>query len=208
VAAIQTDQPAQPPKPLSADLNKVQEAVTRVFKDTALIDTTHKPSFIAGDFNGDLSPDIAVVLKCAPGKLSEINEEFPSWIVNDPLTLRGPGKQRLHISEDEVLLAIIHGYGPDGWQDPQATQTFLLKNVVGSEMRAQPGKEFVAAHHGKNLPMINGDLIGEVISGMSGYLYYASANYSWYDPKTFKGEVRPGPFHSGSNMKPSREVVK
>jgi len=42
-------------------------------------------------------------------------------------------------------------------------------------------------------------LIGEKLKGSEGYLYYTAANYSWYDPKTFKGETEvPGPFHGGA----------
>jgi hypothetical protein len=98
--------------------------------------------------------------------------------------------------ENELLLAVIHGFGPNGWSDPEATQTYLLKNAVGSEMRAHAGKEFVAANRGRKLPTIHGDLIGEQLKGTPGYIYYGSATYSWYDPKTFKGDVRQGMVHS------------
>jgi hypothetical protein len=202
VAPVESSQPQQAQALPPPELNKVEEAVRRVFKDKALIDTARKPSFVAGDFNGDLSQDIAVVLKPASGKLPEINEEFPPWILKDPFTSNEPGKRPLSVTEDEPLLAVIHGFGPNGWTDPQATQTFLLKNAVGSAMQARSAKEFLAANRGKNLPGIRGDLIGEVLKGTQGYLYYGTASYSWYDPKTYKGESRPGAFHSaGSSMK-------
>lgn len=185
------------------DLTSIQEAVRRVFKDRALIDTARRPSFVAGDFNGDLSQDIAVVVKPAPGKVSEMNEDFPPWILESLFASNEPRTPRLRVLEDEFLLAVIHGFGPDGWRDPQATQTYLLKNAVGSEMQAQPGKEFVAANQGRKIPRLNGDLIGQVLKGTSGFLYYGSATYSWYDPKTYKGEFREGAVHSGlkSGMK-------
>ena len=170
------------------NLDQAQQAVKRVFKDNALVDTTHNPSFIGGDFNGDLSQDIAVILKPAPGKLAEMNEEFPSWILRDLFAPNEPGKQPLRVAENDVLLAIIHGYGPNGWRDPKATQTYLLKNAAGSDLEARPGKEFVAANSDKKLPRVHGDLIGEVLHGKAGYLYYSGATYSWYDPKTFKEE--------------------
>ena len=50
----------------------------RVFKDSALIDTSRKPAFIAGDFNGDLSQDIAIVLKPVPEKLSRFERGVSS----------------------------------------------------------------------------------------------------------------------------------
>src|ERR687891_717454 len=44
-------------------LVEVQDAVKRVFKEAAVIDTTYNPNFLVGDFNGDASQDIAVILK-------------------------------------------------------------------------------------------------------------------------------------------------
>jgi len=174
-------------------LVEVQEAVKRVFKDAAIIDTRYNPQFLAGDFNGDASQDIAVILK--PAKLDQMNEEYPAWLLRDPLSNQSP-RTPLKIDKDETLLAVIHGYGANDWRDPEATQTFVLKNVVGNDLRVHTGKEFVSANSGKKLPRPQGDLIGETLRGNPGYLYYASATYSWYDPKTFKGEAPlPGMFH-------------
>jgi subtilisin family serine protease len=99
------------------------------------------------------------------------------------------------------LLAVIHGYGDNGWRDSQATQTFLLKNVVGAGMATRQLKEVSAvAKQGQKRPQLQGDVIDEVLGGTSGYLYYSGANYAWYDPKTFKGDPEPGMFH-GTNRK-------
>jgi hypothetical protein len=171
------------------DLEQVQQAVKRVFKDSAVVDVSQQPSFVPGDFNGDLSQDLAVIVKPGPGKLAEINEEFPNWILRDLFRPREAGTPPLRVEENEVLLAIIHGFGSDGWRDSQATQTYLLKNAAGTGIGVQTGREFAAANTGKALPGLHGDLISQVIRGTAGYLYYAGATYSWYDPKTFKGEV-------------------
>ncbi|MCM3902982.1 MAG: hypothetical protein ND866_14845 [Pyrinomonadaceae bacterium] len=161
----------------------------RVFKDAAVIDASRDPNFMAGDFNGDFSQDIAVVLTVAPGKQAEMNQEFPAWILRDLLAPGSPEMKRPRVEDSDVLLAVIHGYGANDWRDPQATQTYLLKNAVGSRMEVHGGKEFVAANsEKKKLPRVHGDLIAEVLRGSSGYLYYAGETYAWYDPKTFKGE--------------------
>jgi hypothetical protein len=188
------DQPQQMAKLPPPQMKEVQEAVQRVFKEAVVIDTTHTPVFIAADFNGDLSEDIAVVLKPASDRVSELNEEFPGWILRDLGTTQSRGP-RLRIADKEVLLAISHGYGANGWRNPEATQTFLLKNAVGSAMEAHPLKEFTAANQGKTLPLIRGDVVSEILDGKWGVLYYAGATYSWYDPKTFKGVVEPGMVH-------------
>jgi hypothetical protein len=200
----QADQPQQVSKLPAPELNAVQEAVKRVFKDSALIDTSREPGFIAGDFNGDFSQDIAVVLKPAPEKLSDLNDEFPTWILRDLSGPTQPGSPRLRVGANDVLLAVIHGYGANGWHDQQASQTFLLKNAVGSSMATHQAKDVAAESQGKKGPQLRGDVIGEVLGGASGYLYYAGATYAWYDPKSYKGESQQGVFH----MRPKEKVKK
>ena len=183
------------------DLQTVREAVRRVFKDVAAIDASQQFIFVAGDFNGDLSQDVAVVVKPVPEKLSEMNEEFPAWILRDPFGATESRAPRLRIAANDVLLAVIHGYGRNGWRDPQATQTYLLKHAVGSSMEAHPAKEFAAANQGRKLPRLRGDLVRETIQGQPGYLYFTGATYAWYDPKTFAGEPDPRRGHGEQRMK-------
>jgi len=178
---------------LAPKLNEVQSKVKTVFKDAAVLDPNYNPNFFSGDFNGDASQDLVVILK--PVKLDEMNRQFAPWLVRDPRSSQST-RVRPPIEKDETLLAVIHGFGTNDWRDPDATQTFLLKNVVGHNLKVATGKEFLEANSGRKLPRPQGDLIGETIDGAQGYLYYATSNYSWYDPKTFKGsESEPGPFH-------------
>ena len=198
--------PVAPPVKLDVarapKLPEVQDAIKRVFKDAAVLDANHNPNFLTGDFNGDASQDLAVILKPVPDKVSELNQEYPPWLLRDPRS-NGTPRQQLRIAKDEVLLAVIHGYGPNDWRDPEATQTFVLKNVVGNDLRVQTTKEFVSANSGRKLPRPQGDLIGETLNGTAGYLYYAVSTYSWYDPQTFRGQPEAGPFHkSGRSEKP------
>lgn len=189
---------------VAAKLSEVQDAVKRVFRDAAVVHSSYNPNFLSGDFNGDASEDLAVILKPVPEKISEMNQEYPPWLLRDPKSNAGP-RQPLQIEKNEVLLAVIHGYGANNWRDPQATQTFVLKNVVGSDLRVQTGKEFAEANTGRKLPRPQGDLIGETLDGTAGYLYYATSNYSWYDPKTFKGQAPSGPFHKSRPMRDHAE---
>ena len=169
------------PKPL-----EVNDAIQRVFKDAVVIDSNLKPNFVAGDFNGDAVQDIAVVVRPAPGKLDDLNQEYSSWLIRDPFASEIQKTGALRVGENEALLAIIHGYGPNDWRDPQATQTFLLKNTVGSGLEVHKGVEFAKANSNKKLPAIAGDLIEESVRGKRGYLYFSVLTYRWYDPKTFK----------------------
>ncbi|HEY6805002.1 MAG TPA: hypothetical protein VI306_15615 [Pyrinomonadaceae bacterium] len=180
----------------SAKLPEVEEAVKRVFKDSAVIDANANPNFFVGDFNGDLSQDLAVVIKPAAGKLPAMNEEYPSWLLRDP-TIDSDKRPSLKVADQETLLAIIHGYGNNNWRDPQATQTFLLKNAVGSNMSIVTGKDFATSNKGHKSPPAEGDLIGETLHGTNGYLYFATSSYAWYDPKTYKPKpINTGMFHS------------
>jgi hypothetical protein len=179
--------------------SEVNEAVKRIFKDAAVVDTNFSPSFLSGDFNGDGSHDLAVVLE--PVDLDLMNQELPPWLVRQPRTGRVDRTQP-RIEKDEKLLAVIHGYGPNHWRDPEATQTFVLKDVVGDDLKVHSPKDFVTANSGRKLPRPQGDLIGETVQGTPGYLYFGQATYSWYDPKTFKGtENASGVFHKQRRMR-------
>lgn len=190
---------APPPAPAAAEVN---EAVTRVFKDAAIVDSANAPNFFAGDFNGDNSTDIAVILKPVAGRLAEMNQQFPPWILRDPFVRQAPGTSPLRIAKDDLLLAVIHGYGPKGWRDPEATQTYLLKNSVGRDVKAQTKTEVANANKGNSTPRLAGDLIAETLQGKSGYLYFDGSQYSWYDPKTFKPSADARVIHPG--MKPNK----
>ena len=192
---------AQTPK-----LVEVQDAVKRVFKEAAVVDTSYDPHFLPGDFNGDASQDIAVILK--PANLEELNQELPPWLLREPRSNKPP-TMRLRIEKDDVLLAVIHGYGTNDWRDPQATQTFVLKNVVGSDLHVESVKDFAKANSGKRLPRPQGDLIAQKLQGTDGYLYYATATYSWYDPRTFKGEAqKPGMVHQPKPLRAHAQAQK
>ena len=201
--------PAYQPKPSEATvkmpnvvapkLADVHAAVHRVFKDAAVVDTTLSPSFFVGDFNGDASQDLAVVLKPATARVAELNEEYPPWLLRDPLLIDQTAKPKVSIQPQDVLLAIIHGYGDNDWRDPQATQTFLLKNVVGSNITVKTGQALAQEHSGKKLPRPQGDLIAENLRGVNGYLFYANSSYQWYDPKTFRPRTDTGMVHARSS---------
>jgi hypothetical protein len=188
-----------PPKPA-----EVKDAVTRVFKNAVTLESNHNPYFLVGDFNGDSSQDIAVVIKPVAGKLSDLNQEYPPWMLKDPFQPNLPPQVRtkpLQVELEDVLLAVIHGFGPDGWHNPEATQTYLLKGAVGNTINAKPAKAMIAASSGKKLPKLFGDTIAQVIAGTSGFLYYTGAGYAWYDPKTFQPGADQHVSHAGMTAK-------
>ena len=188
--------PAQPP-PRPVEIN---EAVKRIFKAAVTVDTTSHPSFLVGDYNGDFSQDLAVIVKPVPGRLSEINQEYPPWMLTDPFHPNLPPqlrKEPLRVEGGDVLLAIIHGYGSQGWRNPEATQTYLLKGAVRAKLSTQPGSGKGVTRHNQKLPKLFGDTILQTWEETEGFYYYTGASYAWYHPKTFKPEALRGVAHAG-----------
>jgi hypothetical protein len=174
-----------PPKP-----DEVREVIARVYEGAVAIDMSRPPGYIVGDFNCDGSQDIAVVVRPAKGKLEEINSEVANWIVEDPrqIVLPDPHKsvQKLpqvsapvKVQADDLLLTIIHGYKEEGWRNPEARQTYLLDNAVGSMMSAAPGKDLQSAAGNKTEAAKSCDVIKERLEGEQGFLYWTGAKYAW-----------------------------
>ena len=188
VSPIPTKELTLPPKP-----EEVKEVVARVFENVATPDTKSNPGFVIGDFNGDGSEDIAVVVKPNAATLPEINNELANWVLEDPKTsVSSPPQSASHkippkpppvrAQKDDSLLAIIHGVGSKGWRDPEARQSFLLKNGVGANMTSQSARELRTSKDKQNMPSIRGDGIRQTIGGQSGLVYWTGAKYGWYSP--------------------------
>ena len=194
-----------PPKP-----EDVQVAVRRVFNAIVEIDQERKPNFLIGDFNGDLSQDLAVILKPVESRLAELNQEFPNWIAREPLkdvllpkskvlmpvsarsSANPASGQTVRFDRNDVLMAIIHGNGSKGWRDNEASQTHLLRDVVGTNLRTLSFKGAVNLYKGvRPFPTIYGDLIQQTLIGQSGFLHFTGGIYGWYDPKNYSPTASP-----------------
>jgi hypothetical protein len=174
-------------------LAEVEEAVKRVCVNAVTIDTSQSSPSLVGDFNGDDSEDLAVIVRPAAGALPRLNSEYANWIIIDPrkVVLPDPNKavQRLpkppaavKIGADDVLLLVLHGYQETGWHHQYARQTFLLKNAVGENMRAQSVSEVSRAEGNKNpLQQRPGDVIAETLTGRPGFLYWTNGKYAWWN---------------------------
>lgn len=186
----QTKLDANPSATPSTPLADVQGALKRVYHDTMILETSRRTPFVIGDFNGDDSPDIAIVVIPAKGKLPQINSELASWLIGDPQKVllpevRGdvkvlPKQSPVTVQQGDVLLAMIHGYQKEGWRNPLSAQTYLLRNAVGDEMEARQAREILrTAAHRENLPSLRGDVIREVLTGQNGFIYWTGSKYAW-----------------------------
>lgn len=168
------------PQPTAAEL---REAVTRNYKDAVIIDNSQSVPFLTGDFNGDNSEDIAVVVKPGKGKLSELNSEYSNWILED--LHQRPSHEQNHrpppisVQGNDVLLAVIHGHERDGWRNALATQTYLLKHAVGKEFEMQSARQVIDGGS-KSVPTLRGDVIREKLDGTSGIIFWTGARYAWH----------------------------
>src|SRR5262245_40938387 len=144
--ATNSENAASPSAALPATLDEAQQAVSQVFADDVKLATEDERPLLVGDFNGDSSADIAIVVRPNVGKLAEINSPFANWSVQDPGHTFGAPRDKpvVHlpppphlesIVKQEPVLAIIHGSGRSGWRDPGARQSFLLTHAVGSSLR-------------------------------------------------------------------------
>lgn len=171
---------SQPPKSAEVD-----EAVARVFDKAASIDSTQVPSFVVGDLNGDGSEDIAVVTKINADLLAEINNELANWTLEDPRQVPIPGTKRAYQADrpkadkGDLLVAIIHGVGAQGWRNREARQTFLLRNAVWTNPQVQSSSHLIKQASNSKLPPLSGDVIMETVNGRHGLLFWTGAKYAW-----------------------------
>jgi hypothetical protein len=183
-----------PPEPLSLQPptpEEVREVVARVYKDTVEVVMTHQQSAMVGDFNGDGSQDIGVVIRPVRGKLEEINSEVANWIVEDPRKVSLPDPDKtvqtlppatgpVKVEQDDLLLTIIHGYREAGWRNPEAQQAYMLYDAVGNSMVAESLENLQSALGNKSAAPRSADVIKQKLAGAWGFLYWTGAKYAWH----------------------------
>jgi hypothetical protein len=192
---------ATPPDPATQPkLSEVRTAVTRMFGKVVTVDERRQPDFVVGDFNGDHRQDLAVVVQPVADKLAEINSETANWTIQDPfkvqlvdptnLQRRSARPVLVYVEKSDLLLAIIHGYGADGWRSRETTQAFLLKRAVGTDMRSLSRQDLLkATKNVDRLPALVFDVVSEVIDKQSGFLLWTGAKYAWYKMPAAAGEL-------------------
>jgi hypothetical protein len=169
----------------------VQEAVKRVYGQAVTIESERDQYFLAGDLNGDGAPDLAVVVRPAADKLADLNHELANWIRCDPQKIKMP-EPKVHmrrlsttvepvvIAQNDILLAVIHGYGPSGWRHSQARQSYLLKNAVGTGLKLQTLAEASKMAKSSRPLQLLGDVVSQRIASEQGLLFYTGAYYAWH----------------------------
>ena len=184
-SASPTSAPAPPP-------NEVKDKVAGIFQGAAQVDPSQQGKALVGDFNGDGSQDIAVVVKPDPARLEDFNAEVSLWILNDPHKAVAPDPtktvqklsppEHIKVEPGDVLLAVIHGYQAEGWRNPEAQQTYVLKNAVGRDLRVEPRRQ-VMAEYKLSAQQVRGDCIHANADREAGLIYWMGAKYAWLPAK-------------------------
>jgi hypothetical protein len=166
-------EPAQFPPVPAPEAKDVRACLARIFAGVVVADPSRGRWYLDGDFNGDGSVDLAVAARPIAAGLAALNDPLANWIVEDP---RRPRSPKTSLAASDALLAVVHGHGPDGWRNPDARQTYVLRNTGGSRMLAVPTSEAVTPVAGHERV---GHVIRETLDGSSGMLYWNGARYAW-----------------------------
>lgn len=181
-------EPKAESRPAPAEIRAVVE---RIYRDAATVEESHENSFTVGDFNGDESQDIAILIRPVKGKLPQINDEYANWIIEDPRIMPQTDSNQnaqsstkkptpVKVQQDDLLLTIVHGYQESGWRNPAARQTYLLRNAAGEDIKMGAARDVLRrAQNGEELPGLRGDVILETLAGEPGFLYWTGVKYSW-----------------------------
>ena len=177
------------PKRNDPTIREVQEVVARSGQNAFALDGR---GFVVGDFNGDGSQDIVVVVRPANDMLAKVNSQYAIWKLEDPHQIVAPDlnkrlqrtrvpQKTVRVSEGDVLLMVIHGHGDNGWRDRVVNGIYVLKNVAGAGIHKETMREsLIATAKEKNPTILKGDVIRQILAGQSGFVFWTGAAYAWH----------------------------
>jgi len=118
----------------------VQPTLDRLFEGALVVDAEVRPSFVTGDFTGDSATDLAVAARpLSEDVLPRLNAELPRWRLQDATAATDGARDVVPpIASGERLLAVVHGVAGLSWRAPADRPCYLVRNAVGSGMRAAP----------------------------------------------------------------------
>ncbi|HVF44164.1 MAG TPA: hypothetical protein VM936_14165 [Pyrinomonadaceae bacterium] len=193
-----TPTPEPTPMPEPPRTEEARATVARVYKGAVTTDEREGWT-VVGDFNGDGSEDLVARVRPARDRIDELNDDLANWLISDPQKVQRPdprkfdphqGVQKLtpsperpRVAANDSLLVVIHGYKEEGWRSPDASQTYLLHDASGADLRAQSRRDAKVTTLGQNPPRLMGDVIRQTLNGRQGFLYWNGATYGWFHPE-------------------------
>ena len=82
---------------------------------------------------------------------------------------------------EEVLLAVVHGYGVRGWRDERARQCYLVRHATGAPLESRPRTELL--RYVQRVPdeaRLSGDVILSSAGRRAGFVYWTGVRYAWH----------------------------
>jgi hypothetical protein len=183
MAAITPPPPAvKLPPPTEAE---IAQGLERAFG--AAVERAKRAHALVGDFNGDGLEDVAVPVRPQAGRIDDLNDGLANWWVQD--AMQEPlSPERVPVGEPalaavepaDVLLAVIHGYGPHGWRDQRARQCYLVRNATGGpfEVRTRKSLERYVGPTPAGAPL-PGEVILAAAGPRAGFVQWTGSRYRW-----------------------------
>lgn len=125
----------------------------------------------------------------AEGRLHELNDAFANWTVQDALdegaSRKEPSPNAEHapttVEAGDVLLAVVHGFGPQGWRDDRARQCYLVRHATGAPLEARPRTELLRyVERVPDAAQLTGHVILCAVGRRPGFVYWTGARYAWH----------------------------
>ncbi|HEY3119519.1 MAG TPA: hypothetical protein VGL15_02780 [Vicinamibacteria bacterium] len=177
--------PPAPPLPLAPKLSppttaETAEVLRRAFGGVVAAAPDERPA--ARDFNGDGREDFALAVRPAEGRLADVNDPLANWVVQDALVAEADRERAASggsVQPGERLLAVVHGYGAEGWRSPEARQCYLVRHAAGPALEARPRRALLGNPHRPQMPGLVGDVIMTTVDGRRGFVSWTGARYAW-----------------------------
>jgi hypothetical protein len=173
--------PAVTPTAERPTASDVEPTLDRLFDRSLVLDQEAHPLFVTGDFTGDSIADLAAAVRPRdPDALRRLNAELPRWRIQDAAApTDGRRAETPKVAGGERLLAIVHGVEGASWKRPAERPCYLVRNAVGSGMRARPLSGLPPWVRMQVTRSHEGEVIVEERGRSRGLILWTGAAYVW-----------------------------
>lgn len=169
-----------------ATIADIALVVRRVFGAEIKVETARRPFYLLGDFNGDGSSDIAVVVRTKGGTKNlgqgivvlnpwQVATQAQNPVEESADEAAGEPAQDTSAAASTLALAVIHG-AKGGWNRAQPLAGYLLLDAVYDELRIHEEQSRSTLLSDRSL---KGDAIYTGTEDAGGVIYWDGKTYRW-----------------------------